>query len=118
MAITSTLIADQLQLTEALGYTFSIQVYVGSATIALRVSIQSSTHSPAYVEQCLEACLIKQVRQRLLDIQEDEFELTFKLPCARGLRRQPANVHREANMFWKCISSDDTNFNHGAARII
>ncbi|KAF8525658.1 Metalloenzyme, LuxS/M16 peptidase-like protein, partial [Gautieria morchelliformis] len=105
-------IHDQLQLAEALGYTFKIKAHVGSATIAFRVSIQSSTHSPAYLEQRLEACLIEHVRQRLLDIQEDEFERAIKLPNARGLRRQPANVREEANMFWKCISAKDNKFNH------
>jgi hypothetical protein len=58
------------------------------------------------------------VRQRLLEIQEDEFETTFKLPRARRLRPQPANVHREANMFWKCISARDTKFNDSEARPI
>ncbi|KAF8525666.1 Metalloenzyme, LuxS/M16 peptidase-like protein, partial [Gautieria morchelliformis] len=105
-------IHDQLQLAEALGYTFKVQAHVGSTTIAFRVSIQSSTHGPAYLEQRLEACLIEQVRQRLLDIQEGEFERTFKLPNARGLRRQPANIREETNMFWKCISAQDTKFNH------
>ncbi|KAF8520990.1 Metalloenzyme, LuxS/M16 peptidase-like protein [Gautieria morchelliformis] len=104
-------IHDQLS-AEALGYTFKITAHVGSTTIAFRVSIQSSTHSPAYLEQRLEPCLIEHVRQRLLDIQEDEFERTFKLPRARRLRRQPANVREEANMFWKCISAKDTKFNH------
>ncbi|KAF8479389.1 Metalloenzyme, LuxS/M16 peptidase-like protein [Gautieria morchelliformis] len=105
-----TLLSGQLQMAEALGYTFKIKVHGGSTT-AFRVSIQSSTHSPAYLEQRLEACLIEQVRQRLLEIQEHEFERNFKLPLARGLRPQPANVHREANMFWKCIAARDTKFN-------
>ncbi|KAF8493542.1 Metalloenzyme, LuxS/M16 peptidase-like protein [Gautieria morchelliformis] len=110
-AIAATSISDQLRFTEALGYTFKVKCLVGSTTIAFRVSIQSSTHSPAYLEQRLEACLGEQVRQRLSEIKEDEFERTFKLPRARGLRPQPANVHREANMFWKCISARDTKFN-------
>ncbi|KAF8493539.1 Metalloenzyme, LuxS/M16 peptidase-like protein [Gautieria morchelliformis] len=110
-AIATSPICDQLRYREALRYTCNIQL-VGSTTIAFCVSIQSSTHSPAYLEQRLEACLIEQVRQRLPEMQEHEFERTFKLPRARRLRPQLANVHREANMFWKCISAQDTEFNH------